>query len=435
MEHDESAHHRKEKLHIANEVVHDFFRANDFSKNENGIVDLDGRQFSEKTLEHFGVSSLPNRNLLAENFGKLQLDSSTLEMLGLLKKSEQGTVFDFFKNRILFPIRNVNGKIAGFAGRKRSNAPAKTAKYVNSPESEIFKKSQLLFGLHENLPAIRESKTAILVEGYFDCLSVWQTGRKNVVASCGTAVNEAQAKLLAKFTEKIILLFDGDDAGRNATEKTWHLLEKQGLFVQVCELPAGDDPDSFIRQRGAEAFEKLLAEQTCDAVIWLAKTRTANAASDSLAQHQLSARQDFPSADPALLTRTILLPFSKRTFSEEEQQQFLNLRKMEDAGGLSWNTSDVAWHADFFQSQFVNEHSRLKRSLTRTVNEQFSGEKIERLIAGYAILLTTCFTLQEKLALPNWFLKKLETAVANALIAHRSTNPMICQIFGMLSSS
>ena len=286
----DSEYQRIENLYLTNaNVWHWYLEKSAFELHES-FVNLDGRKFQLETTQHFGVALLPDCNSLSEKYPDLHLDRSVLETLGLLKTGDHQNVYDVFRNRVLFPILTVNGKIAGFAGRKRSTSSSKSAKYINSVESEIFKKSGLLFGLYENKKFIREVQTAILVEGYSDALSIWEAGFKNVIACCGTAVSDEQARIISKFAERVILIFDGDDAGRKATEKAWRMLEKSGLFVQVCDMPEGKDPDLYIRESGAEAFKNLIEADTIDAVIWFAKRAIVNANNDSLALHKLAGK-------------------------------------------------------------------------------------------------------------------------------------------------
>lgn len=281
---------RIENLYLTNASVWQWYVENSAFERHESFVNLDGRKFYPETIRHFGVALLSDGNTLSKEYPSLHLELNVLEMLGLLKKGSNQNVYDVFRNRILFPFRTVNGKITGFAGRKRVAASANSAKYINSVESEIFKKFALLFGLYENKKFIRDEKTAILVEGYFDALSLWDAGFKNVIACCGTAVNEEQGRNISSFAERIILVFDGDEAGRKAMVKAWKTLEKSGLFVQVCSMPEGKDPDLFIRESGAEAFKNLLKTATVDAVIWFAQQEILNANNDSLALHKLAGK-------------------------------------------------------------------------------------------------------------------------------------------------
>ena len=174
---------------------------------------------------------------------------------GNLKKVGEDSFVDLFKGRITFAVRNERGDVVGFGGRiLEGNGP----KYVNSPDSPFFKKSHLLFGLYEGLSYLKDFKSAILVEGYFDVVSLHQEGFKNAVATLGTAFNENHAKVLKKYVSKVYLLFDGDEAGRKALDRTIPFLLSQDLEVFPVFLPAGKDPHDFVRDEGPSALQSLI---------------------------------------------------------------------------------------------------------------------------------------------------------------------------------
>lgn len=190
------------------------------------------------------------------------------EAAGLIAPRRSGDGFyDRFRHRLMFPIADVHGRIVAFSGRildPPPNDPPREgadppAKYVNSPEGPLYKKGELLFGLHEARVELRREGTAILCEGNFDVLAVHQAGHKNVVAPLGTAFTAMQAKLLRRYVSKVTLLFDGDRAGRKAVTGAYPLLMQEALITKVASLPPGEDPDSFVRQRGPEALRDLVA--------------------------------------------------------------------------------------------------------------------------------------------------------------------------------
>lgn len=171
---------------------------------------------------------------------------------GLLKKSEKtGNYFDLFRNRIIFPIFKYNGDIVAFGGRVLDDS---LPKYLNSPETELFSKRSNLYGLFQAKEAIREANEAILVEGYIDCVKLYQAGIKNVVASLGTAFAPEQARLLARYTEKVIILYDGDEAGQKSALRAGEILHEEKLQTYVALLPGGHDPDEYIDLVGKEDF-------------------------------------------------------------------------------------------------------------------------------------------------------------------------------------
>ena len=180
-----------------------------------------------------------------------------LEVSGLFSRDQNGRLFDRFRRRVMFPIANDSGKIVAFGGRALGDD---LPKYLNSPETPIYTKSNILYHLDRAKEALRQSDFAVLVEGYMDAIAVARAGISNVVASCGTSLTEPQVKLLHRFTRRIIVNYDPDTAGQAATERSLTLLLEQGAEVRVLALPGGKDPDSFIRSEGAAAYTKLLKE-------------------------------------------------------------------------------------------------------------------------------------------------------------------------------
>lgn len=178
-----------------------------------------------------------------------------VEKLGLIKRKSSGSgYFDLFRNRLLFTIANVHGEAIGFGGRVLDDS---LPKYINSPESALYAKSEVLFGIDLARQAMREERRAIIVEGYFDHLALFRAGIKNVVATCGTALTAGHLQVLKRYAEKIYLLFDGDAAGRKATLRAMELLLAEKVPCFVIEMPKGDDPDSYLASHSADAFKAL----------------------------------------------------------------------------------------------------------------------------------------------------------------------------------
>ena len=180
------------------------------------------------------------------------------EKLGLIRKRSSGSgYYDLFRNRLIFTIANVHGQPIAFGGRVLDDS---LPKYINSPESPIYHKSEILYGIDLAKQSMRESRKAIIVEGYFDHLALYQAGITNVVASCGTALTAGHVQLLKRYAERVYLLFDADSAGKKATFRAMELLLDAHLPASVIELPAGDDPDSFLRREAREAFLAQMAK-------------------------------------------------------------------------------------------------------------------------------------------------------------------------------
>jgi len=182
-----------------------------------------------------------------------------LKEAGVVSANESGEVYDRFRHRLMFPIRNDYGDIVGFSGRILAEDD-REAKYVNSPETLLFNKGKLLFGLDKSKRAMIEAKEVIVMEGQLDLIAAFEHGCHNVVAPQGTAFTAEQARLLRRFVERVILCFDSDTAGKNAAERSLPALLATGFEVRLATLPPREDPDSLIRKQGIEAFQKILSE-------------------------------------------------------------------------------------------------------------------------------------------------------------------------------
>jgi len=172
-------------------------------------------------------------------------------------KRDDGSLYDRFRHRLMFPIQNESGKIIGFGGRALD--PNEQAKYLNSPETEIYRKSYVLYNLHRAKHGIRQADRVVLVEGYMDVIGVYASGVHEVVASCGTALTSQQVQTMKRHSEKIVVNFDPDAAGANAAERSVNMLLDEGMHVRILALDGGLDPDEYCKQRGAEAYAAKLA--------------------------------------------------------------------------------------------------------------------------------------------------------------------------------
>lgn len=214
------------------------------------------------TIRKFGLGFAPEAwEFLLDAARRDHVPTEQLTSLGLVTRHrERNSLYDTFRNRIIFPILTVGGQVAGFGGRTLSTDP-QTPKYINSPESAIFEKSKLLYGMHAAKNDIRKLETAILVEGYMDVIAMHQAGFTNTVASSGTALTRYQAKILKRYTSRVLFLYDGDNAGKKSMLSGIDILLSEGLTPWVVMLEGGEDPDSFIRNNGKEAFTEVLEQQ------------------------------------------------------------------------------------------------------------------------------------------------------------------------------
>lgn len=218
---------------------------------------LVGRGVTAETGKAYGLGAASDRrDGLVRYLERQRVSLTSAEKLGLIRLSASGTYHDMFRSRLMFPICDLRGRPVAFGGRSLGDAQPK---YLNSPESPIYHKSSLLFGMHVARNAMRDQTGLIVVEGYFDHLALFQEGWKNVAATCGTALTESHLQLVKRFTRNLYLLFDGDAAGQKATERVLDLILGSGLSVRVIELPREHDPDTFLRQQGAELFGERVA--------------------------------------------------------------------------------------------------------------------------------------------------------------------------------
>jgi DNA primase len=218
---------------------------------------LDQRGVDAEIVERLGIGYAPaGRDGLKTRLLKEGFTAGMLSRSGLVFQREDGSSVDRFRNRLMIPIFRDNGAIIAFGGRAMEEG--QQPKYLNSPETAIYVKGRTLYGLHLSKAAISRAKYAVIVEGYFDVAQTIHAGITNVVASSGTALTQVQARLLKRFTSKVVLSFDPDAAGQGAAARTSELLVAEGFQVNVAMLPAGDDPDNFIRKHGGAAYQEKL---------------------------------------------------------------------------------------------------------------------------------------------------------------------------------
>jgi DNA primase len=215
------------------------------------------RGLDSEAVARFGIGFAPSGGEALLRALKPKYPEKALEPSGLFSRDQNGRLFDRFRRRVMFPIANESGKIVAFGGRALGDD---LPKYLNSPETPIYTKSNILYHLDRAKDALRQRDFAVLVEGYMDAIAVARAGVSNVVASCGTSLTEPQVKLLNRFTRRIIVNYDPDTAGQAATERSLAILLERGAEVRVLALPGGKDPDSFIRSEGPAAYTKLLSE-------------------------------------------------------------------------------------------------------------------------------------------------------------------------------
>ena len=222
------------------------------------------RGLRDETINKFGLGySLERRDSFAQKAVKAGYNPELIAKTGVCYSTDDGRLVDRFWGRVIFPVHTISGKVVAFGGRILQNN-AKAAKYVNSPESEIYHKSDHLYGLYFSKQAIMQKDRCILVEGYLDVISMHQAGIHNVVASSGTSLTTGQIKLIHRFTDNVTLLYDGDKAGIKASIRGIDMLLEEGMNINVVLLPEGEDPDSYAQSHSTEEVEQYIERNKVD---------------------------------------------------------------------------------------------------------------------------------------------------------------------------
>ena len=281
----------KESMYLVSEFARDYFHKTMLNTDEGQAIGLSyfkERGFSKETIEKFQLGYSPD---IWDAFTKEALGKAYkleyLEKTGLtIVKQEDGKTFDRFKGRVMFPIQSMSGRVLGFGGRILTN-DKKAAKYLNSPESEIYHKSKVLYGIFQAKQAIAKQDNCYLVEGYTDVIQFNQSGIENVVASSGTALTPDQIRLVNRLTNNITVLFDGDAAGLRASIRGIDLILEAGMNVKVCSFPDGEDPDSFAKNNSYEVLKQYLDENSKDFIQFKADLLVKEANNDPIKKAEL----------------------------------------------------------------------------------------------------------------------------------------------------
>ena len=244
-----------------------------------GFTYFKERGFTDETIKKFDLGYSPQeKDAFTKTALKNGFQLDFLEKTGLTIVNESYQV-DRFRGRVMFPIKSLSGRVVGFGGRILGDNK-KTAKYLNSPESEIYHKSKVLYGIYEAKKSIAKEDVCYLVEGYTDVIQMVQSGVTNVVSSSGTALTELQIRLIQRLTQNIVVLFDGDAAGLRASLRGIDMILAQGMNVKVCSFPEGEDPDSFAKKNSQEAIELFFKENAKDFIQFKASLLLEDTAND-----------------------------------------------------------------------------------------------------------------------------------------------------------
>jgi DNA primase len=348
---------------------------------------------------------------------------------GLIKPRDEnradGEAYDRFRGRVMFPIHNDVGEVIAFSGRVLEKE-AEGAKYLNSPETPLFRKGRVLFGLHKTKRGLIEADCAIVCEGQLDLITVFEAGISNVVAPQGTAFTEDQARILKRFVSEVVLCFDADTAGHKAAERSLDALLQNNLIVRVAEMPAGEDPDSMIRHRGKEEFEKRVAEARDFFDSWIehetastdldslgAKMQLARKLADTLARVQdplmrgevankVSARLGIPRSDfERLLTR----PNRDRASTDDSRGETMTPAPRHEVSMLCLLALRHAEASEFLQAQIWRE------MLAQTPDAEILGRILEAELRPDDPASINAFmaglSTQDEALVSSWLLKKM----------------------------
>lgn len=287
------------------------------------------RGFHDRTIEKFELGYAQNEwRTLYDAALKAGYSEEVLEKAGLIVKKEEGKTYDRFRGRVIFPVHNLAGKVIAFGARILTNQKDQP-KYINSPETEIYHKSEVLYGIYQAKNAIRKEDFCFLVEGYTDVISLHQAGIENAVASSGTALTEDQIKLIKRFTENVTVLFDGDAAGIRAALRGIDLILKGGLNVRVLLLPNGEDPDSFSRKHSTTELTDFFKKQAKDFISFKIDLYASEAAQDPVKKAE-AIREIVTSISviPDPIKRSVYIQETSNLLRIQESVLLMELNKM-----------------------------------------------------------------------------------------------------------
>ena len=341
------------------------------------------RGLNQHTIQQFELGySLDQWDDLLKTAETAGYERKYLEKTGLVVSKtaddgqDTGRRYDRFRGRVMFPIHNVAGRVVGF-GARTLKANDKMAKYLNSPESDIYHKSDVLYGLYQSRQAIRAEELCYLVEGYLDVLSLHQGGIKNVVASSGTSLTEGQIRLIKRYADDVTVLYDGDAAGIRASLRGVDMLLEGGLNVRVVLFPDGDDPDSYIRKVGDQRFKEHLASQSQDFITFKTQLVAQEAAHDPVKKAE-AIREVLQSIAkvPDPIKRQVFLQQTSTAFAIDEQvliTEYNKIAKSKPAGAGSFNNQHLT---------FNSPAGEAKNQQPTTVNQLTADQEIEALLYG-----------------------------------------------------
>lgn len=322
--------HNREALYLAHQYANEFFKNELKNTDEGKSIGLSyfkKRGYNFKTIEDFELGYSPEKiDAISKKALEDKYNLESLFKCGIIKKNEKGT-YDFFRGRVIFPIHNISGRIIGF-GARTLRTDKKVAKYFNSPESEIYNKSQVLYGLFQSKNEIVKNDCCYLVEGYTDVISLHHNNIKNTVASSGTSLTEGQIRLIKRFTNNIVILYDGDEAGINASFRGVDMILSAGLNVKIVVFPQGEDPDSYSHKLSTEDFKSYIDENQNDFITFKANLLLEKTKNDPInVSNTINDIISSISVIPDAVSRSVYIKTTAQIFEMDEQLLILEVQK------------------------------------------------------------------------------------------------------------
>lgn len=352
----------RENMFVINTFAQEFFSKSLLETDEGrsvGLAYFKERGFNEDIIRKFGLGYSPEkRDALAVEAQKRGYKIDYLLKTGLCRETQEGRIYDLFSGRVMFPVYSVSGKVVAFGGRILKSG-VKISKYFNSPESDIYHKSDELYGIYQAKRAIEKERRCYLVEGYTDVLSMHQSGIENVVASSGTALTHGQIRLIHRFTDNITVLYDGDAPGIKASLRGIDLLLQEGLNIKVVLLPDGEDPDSFSKSQSAESFTRYIKGHETDFIRFKTQLLLEDAGEDPIRRADIISNiVESISLIPDAIVRSVYVQECSRLLQIDEQVLLSELNKRRQKRA---------------EQQFSRERYNQERQSAATTNAPKSG--------------------------------------------------------------
>lgn len=358
----------RESLLIILEYAKEFFKKQLVESEEGKSIAIPyfkERGFSDTTLQTFDLGYSPESwDIFYKTAIKQGFSQEIIEKAGLAtQKNEEGKVYDRFRNRVIFPIHSVAGKVIAFGARILKSDAKNQAKYLNSPETEVYHKSATLYGISQAKNEIRAKDICYLVEGYTDVISLHQAGIKNVVASSGTSLTVEQIRLIGRFTQHVTVLYDGDSAGIKAALRGMDLILEEGLQVNLVVFPEGQDPDSFVRKVGYEAFLEYIKSESKDIISFQANLFLKEAGDDPFKRAELIKEMvQSISKIPDAIQRSLFVQKTASLMRLDEdvliaELNKIHLKNLKQRGGAGANVSESISNQTWQEIQEIIEPS------------------------------------------------------------------------------